>query len=160
MPAIDLWGPHTWLFLHSLVEQVNENDYVSIKDSLFNIIKRICNFLPCPDCSIHAMNFLSRVTRNQINGKQDLINIIYLLHNSVNSRTRKPLYNHSDLSKYKNINVFKAYYNFSLVYNTKGNMRMASDNFQRQYVLKDVADFLNNNKKCFIKPVNPDPVVP
>jgi len=157
MPPIDLWGPHTWLFLHSLVEQVNEKDYATIKDSLFMIIKRICSLLPCADCSIHATNFLSRVSRNNINEKQDLIKLMYLFHNSVNNRTRKPLYNYNELSKYKNINVFKAYYNFSLVYHTKGDIKTVSDNFQRQYVLKEVADYLNKNSKCFIKPI---PIIP
>jgi hypothetical protein len=61
MPALEVWGPHTWTFFHVLGETINESTYDKIFPSLFIYIKRICSLLPCPDCARHATLFLKKL---------------------------------------------------------------------------------------------------
>ena len=41
MSPPDLWGPPVWLFIHTLAEKINENDFKILGPQLFTIIKRI-----------------------------------------------------------------------------------------------------------------------
>ena len=104
MSPPEIWGPPVWTFFHTLAENINEEGFSNIKFSLFSFIKRICNYLPCPDCSHHAIHFLAKVNINKIVTKNDFKNMLYVFHNSVNKRKRKTLFNHANLEKYKRYN--------------------------------------------------------
>ena len=149
MSPPDLWGPPVWLFIHTLAEKINENDFKILGPQLFTIIKRICSYLPCPDCSSHATMFLSKVKPNQISCKTDFKNMLYFFHNSVNKRKGKPLFPYNYIEKYKKINVIRAYNHFLKVYHTKGNLRMLTESFQRSLVIKDLKKWLLINIKSF-----------
>ena len=59
MPAPEVWGPATWTLFHVLAEKVNEFVYTRIAGQLFDVIRRICSALPCPECAQDATIFLS-----------------------------------------------------------------------------------------------------
>ena len=61
MSPPEVWGPPIWTLFHTLVEKINERHHHLIYQQLFNIIKQICTYLPCPECSIDAVIFLSKV---------------------------------------------------------------------------------------------------
>ena len=52
------WAPITWVFLHSFSYKVNEEYFYKNKDVCFQIVKYICNNLPCPMCQSHATQYL------------------------------------------------------------------------------------------------------
>lgn len=145
----EVWGPPIWLFLHSLAAKLKDEMYVYIGNDLFNMIKRITAYLPCPDCSQHAVAFLSSVKPATINTKTDLIRVLYLFHNSVNVRKSKTLYNFSELNIYDHVNLQQAYNNFRKVYHNRGNMNLLAESFQRDFVLKDLKNWLSQHSNKF-----------
>jgi len=149
MPAISVWGPPTWTMLHVLAEKLNEADYLRLHSQLFGMIKRICAVLPCPDCSQHATTFLNTIKLPNISTKENFINMLYLFHNMVNVKKKKPLFNHINMAKYKQINIQHAYKNFVSVYNTRGNMKMLAETFQRQIVIRDLRTWINTHRLSF-----------
>jgi len=151
MPALEVWGPPTWCFFHVLAESINESSYDIIFPPLFNYIKRICSLLPCPDCSVHAINFLKKLTPNDLSSKEKFKNTFYLFHNMVNARKKKPLYNYANMEKYKHIPLQVAYNNFVSVYNTKGNMKLLTESFARSVLIKDFRSWILKNVRFFTK---------
>uniref|UniRef100_A0A6C0ER43 thiol oxidase n=1 Tax=viral metagenome TaxID=1070528 RepID=A0A6C0ER43_9ZZZZ len=155
MSPPEIWGPAIWKLFHTLAENVNDLQYNYIGKSLFYQIVRICQYLPCPDCSKDATNFLSKTNIDNLKTKLDLKNMLYLFHNYVNLKKRKPLFSYSNLEIYANYNLGLVINNFISVYNTKGNMKLLSESFQRQFVIKDFKIWINNNIKYFIKYTQP-----
>jgi hypothetical protein len=152
MPSINTWGPFVWNFFHALAENVREDKFIEIKLNLFGNIKNICSFLPCPECSLHAKHFLSKVNIDKIKSKQDFRSLIYIFHNMVNKKNNKPLYPFSQLQKYSSINVLHAFNQFVKVYNTNGNMNLLTDTFHRGLVVKNTATFLKSHVSFFHYP--------
>ena len=102
MSPPEIWGPAVWTLFHTLAEKVNELAFPFIKVQLFSQIKRICSFLPCPECSNDATKFLERININNIKSKYEFKNTIYLFHNWVNAKKKKPLFNYSNIEIYNN----------------------------------------------------------
>lgn len=149
MPPPEIWGPPTWTLLHTLAEKINEDDFNKLIPQMFVLIKRICAYLPCPDCSQHATHFLAKLKPEQISTKTDFKNTLYLFHNMVNARKRKHLFNYANINKYQNLNIANVFNNFIAVYNTKGNMKLLTESFQRSLIVKDLRRWLMNNHESF-----------
>jgi len=145
------WGPPTWTLLHTLAEKITETGYQRIGMQLFGQIYRICNSLPCPDCADHATRFLAKVNVSALKTKTDLKNILYVFHNVVNVRKRKPTFHTDSLEIYKRKNLNFVYNNFVQVYNTRGNMKLLTESFQRQRVLSEFKRWLSNNFHFFVE---------
>jgi hypothetical protein len=152
MSPPEVWGPAIWTLFHVLAEKVNENVYPFIKVELFSQIKRICGFLPCPECSADATNFLAKININDLKSKLEFRNIFYLFHNWVNAKKRKPLFNYSTLASYNNYRIVHVINNFISKYNTKGNMKLISESFQRNLVLNNFKSWITKNIRAFISP--------
>jgi hypothetical protein len=150
MPAPEVWGPPIWTLFHVLAENINSEHYNTIFPQLFALIKRVCAFLPCPECSQHATQFLAKLKPQDVSSKENFKNTFYLFHNMVNVRKKKPLYNYGNMDKYKYIPVTIAFNNFVKVYNTRGNMKMISESFRRQLIIKDFKAWLTNNIAFFV----------
>jgi hypothetical protein len=144
-----IWGPIIWSFFHTLVEKINDEYFHIIGFRTFNIIKQICKHLPCPDCSMHATQFLSKINFNHIKTKNDFKSLMYIFHNIVNKRKNKEMFNVMDLNMYKTKNLIKEYNLFVSFYNTKGNQKLMADSFARDITLKNVKSFLLNNRNFF-----------
>jgi hypothetical protein len=139
------WGPPIWTLFHVLAQKIREDKYVELGPQLFFFIKRISRYLPCPDCSNHATSFLNKIDGSKLKSKADLINTIYVMHNLVNMRKKKQMHATSVLDNYKNINIIQAYNGFAGVYKTRGNMKLLTDTFQRQLIIKDFKKWLVTN---------------
>jgi cytochrome c5 len=151
MPAPEVWGPATWTLFHVLAEKVNEFVYPRIAGQLFDVIRRICSALPCPECAQDATIFLSKVKIQELRSKNDFKNMIYMFHNYVNAKKRKPLFNYANLEIYKRYNIVSVFNRFISVYHTKGNMRLLAESFQRQLIVRNVREWFSRNI-CFFVP--------
>jgi hypothetical protein len=149
MPAPSVWGPPTWTLLHTMAEKIHEEDFNKLMPQMFILIKRICAYLPCPDCSQHASQFLAKLKPEQMASKIDFKNTLYLFHNMVNARKKKPLFNYGNINYYQNLNIINVFNNFISIYNTKGNMKLLTESFQRVLVIKDLKRWLVNNINSF-----------
>lgn len=100
------WGPCTWYLFHTLAEKVKEDKFIFVKDSLINVIKRICSNLPCPECAGHAQHKLSFLNVKNIHTKRDLQLMLLSFHNDVNKRVGNPMFTQEQLDeKYKIANT-------------------------------------------------------
>lgn len=155
MSPPEIWGPAVWTLFHTLAEKINPEAYSKVIPSLFGMIVQICKLLPCPDCSRDASKFLAKIKINEYKTKDEFKNMLYLFHNWVNAKKRKPLYNYANMDKYKNINIMFVINDFIAKYNTKGNMKLLSESFQRSFVVRSFLKWFNHYKNAFIykKPV-------
>jgi hypothetical protein len=153
MPAIEVWGPAVWTLFHTLAERVHEDAYPFISAQLFNQIVQICKVLPCPDCSTDASIFLKKINISTIKTKTDFKNLIYLFHNYVNAKKRKPLFNVINLDMYKYYKLIPVVNNFLSKFNTKGNMNLINESFQRSLVQNNFKKWLIDNLRAFTPPI-------
>jgi hypothetical protein len=117
---------------------------------LFGFIKQICNYLPCPECANHATRFLSGVKTETVNNKESLRKIIFILHQNVNMRKQKKSFAYNDLEIYKSKNIINVFNNFVNSYkSTTGNMKLLTDGFQRQMIVKEFRKWFLKNFKSF-----------
>ena len=150
MSPPEVWGPAIWTLFHTLSEKINEDAYPYLINSMFLIIVKICKYLPCPECSIHASDFLARIKINDYKTKEQFKNMLYLFHNWVNVKKRKNLFNYELMNKYSHTNLINVVNNFVLKYNTKGNMKLLAESFQRSFVIKDFLSWFKVNSRAFI----------
>jgi len=151
-----VWGPAVWTLFHTLIAKINEDAYSRVSPGMFNTIVRICKFLPCPDCSAHASTFLAKVNPQTLKTKTDFKNTFFWFHNSVNHRKNKGHFNYHQLEVYNNYHLIGVVNNFIGKYNTKGNMKLLAESFQRQMVIKQFKSWFTGSIRAFI-PVVPVP---
>jgi hypothetical protein len=152
MSPPEVWGPAVWTLFHTLAEKLNPNAYNQVIPSFFGIILQICRVLPCPDCSRDASNFLAKIKLSDYKTKDEFKNMLYLFHNYVNAKKRKPLYNYANMDKYSKMNIIFVVNNFISKYNTRGNMKLLTESFQRSFVIKNFISWFNGYKLAFTTP--------
>ena len=79
--------------------------------------------------------------------------MLYLFHNYVNKKKRKSLFNYDYLNKYSNLNLGVVVKNFIEKYNTKGNMNLLTETFQRTLVIRDFIKWIKIYSRAFIQPI-------
>ena len=143
------WGPSTWLFIHTLASKIKEDSFPLIGPNLIMIMVKICNNLPCPECSQHAKSFWANVKTSNIKTKTDLINLIFVFHNTVNKRKQLPMFRYENIGYYNTKNVINTYNNFARNFNTKGNMNMINESFHRNMMLSSLRNWMVTNMSHF-----------
>jgi hypothetical protein len=159
MSPPEIWGPAVWCLIHTLSEKINDYAFPFVFPGLFKMIARICKFLPCPECSMDASNYLAKVQLSNIRNKTDFKNTFYIFHNWVNAKKRKQLFNYSHIFLYTRYNLIQVVNNFISKYQTKGNMKLLSESFQRQFVIKDFKNWFQKTIKAFVPVVSIPPPV-
>ena len=144
------WGPPTWLFLHALVEKIDESYFPDISISLFNIISQICKNLPCPDCASHATVFMNSVKMNTIQTKENFKMMLFYFHNKVNLLKKKPTFMASSLDKYATVNLPIAFSMFVSEYTRKpASFKLMTDASIRKRIINNTTIWLNENNSIF-----------
>ena len=155
MSPPEIWGPAIWTLFHTLCERIDEKYYEKLSPQLFYFIVRICKFLPCPECASDATAFLAKIKFSDLKTKQDLKNVLYLFHNSVNAKKKKPLFNYGNMEIYGKYNLIYVVNNFLLKYQTKGNMKLLSESFQRQITINEFKAWFMRSIRAFVSSSNP-----
>lgn len=145
----NIWGPPTWVFIHTLAEKIKDDSFYKIGPSVISMIIKISTNLPCPECSHHAKEFWARVKPNNIQNKTDLINLLYVFHNAVNKRRKASLFKYTDLQYYKNKQIIETYNQFSKVFNTKGNMKLLNESFHRNFLMNSLRTWIMASLQFF-----------
>jgi hypothetical protein len=138
------WGAITWNLLHTIIDkcQVNDN-FDSYKDKLIYIIKSICLFTPINEYSYNANIFFEKFKFDKITNLQELKKQIYLLHNFINSKINKPLFNYSDLTIYSNMDIINIF-NIFVYFYTNNIVIKKTQTYPRMInLIKDIKVFLN-----------------
>jgi len=145
------WGPQVWKLFHVLAESVHESEYHSIKETLLAHIKSICTYLPCPDCASHAKTYLDGIGFLLTPTKDDLKNVLFEFHNSLNRQKGYPLFLREDLdAKYSTAITTKIIYYFMTFFQDKyrSPKLMASD-LHRSKIAEQLKKWFNDNIQYF-----------
>ena len=144
-----VWGPITWELLHVISYKINEQYFIDNRKKVLMIINSILSCLPCPECSSHA-EYLYRSNIKKIVSKKTLIEFVFLLHNSVNVKIKKPQESFAILKKYENIDLKNTIIKW---YNTmttlKGVPKLMAINMNNKILRKKILIFIKENIKHF-----------
>ena len=92
----EIWGPHAWIFLHSVTLEYPDNPTDEDKQNMINFINSLGKILPCIKCQnnfkIHLTKF--PLTDKVLETKQNLVYWLIDIHNCVNDikKTKKLSY--------------------------------------------------------------------
>jgi hypothetical protein len=139
------WANPTWFFFHTLIEKIHPAHYLLIKDELMAHIKKICTMLPCPDCAQHATQFMRNV-KTPIS-KEECKKMLFVFHNTVNMRVKKPLYPVEGLTMYQRVNLPVCYQLFREQFSKKtNNPKMFLDSMSRSRYIQELDTWLQKNR--------------
>ena len=147
------WGEPTWTLFHVLAQKIDEKHFSQLSKELFDLIKTICHTLPCPDCAMHATQYVSKVNWSGIRSKRELISVLWEFHNEVNKRKGYAVFPFEKLeltyggrNTVEVIRVFMYYYEDK---NSKGPNSAIASKFHRQRVASRLKVWFNQNIQAF-----------
>jgi hypothetical protein len=145
------WGEPFWNFFHVLAEKVKEDHFERVRKGLLNLIYVICTNLPCPDCTMHATQYLNGINFNNIKTRDELKDMLFHFHNAVNARKQYPLFLKDDLDpKYTKAilipNIDRFFYFFRLKHH---NVKLMSDDLYRERIAENISSWLKSNLDSF-----------
>lgn len=145
------WGEPVWFFLHTLAHKIKPDSFSILRNDLLKQVYAICTNLPCPDCSVHSKNYLNGVNFNNIKTKENLKDMLFEFHNSVNKRKGFSLFAKDQLDvKYEQANFIAIINYFVTVFLDKhASPRMISDDIYRSRLTFSIREWLLANKSHF-----------
>lgn len=150
MTKIEIWGPIVWTFMHSFVEQIDSLAYNNKSQEIFEYIKSICMYLPCPICRTHAQEYLRNIKLHKLKQKIDFQVMLFNFHNVVNKRKHKPQYEFNKLEIYKKYNLPKLFILLKQQLKSRNGLRISLQ-FNVDSFLRRFTNWLNSNKEIFIQ---------
>lgn len=145
------WGQPTWFLFHALAQKVREEHFPQVRKELLDIIHTICNNLPCPDCASHATKYISSINFNKIQTKEQLKDMLFVFHNTVNERKGFPMFNRGDLdTKYAAANLIPIIQEFLFHFRDKhASIHMIANDMHRARLANTLTHWFQNNLKHF-----------
>lgn len=82
----DVWGPHAWIFLHSITLDYPNNPTPQNKENMINFINALGYVLPCEKCRNNFKEHLLKYPLNEkaLSSKENLVSWMIDIHNCVN----------------------------------------------------------------------------
>jgi hypothetical protein len=147
------WGAPIWCFFHTFAEKIKDSEFDGIKGELFEIIVKICNNLPCPECTRHASEYMKNINFNKINCKKELKLMLYTFHNSVNKRKNYKEFPLMELDeKYGSQNTIEVFNKFAINLEYKRSyVHLMIGEQQRKQIVKKIKQWLIDNLHRFDK---------
>jgi len=147
------WGEPIWTLFHTMAQKIDPKEFSRLRVEIFDLIRTVCNSLPCPDCTAHASQYVSQVNWSTIQRKEDLINMLFVFHNSVNQRKGFPLFQRELLeSTYGPKNMLEVSRIFMYHYEDKqsrGPNSAIATKFHRLRVAAELKKWFNQNIQYF-----------
>ena len=149
-PKTMVWGEPTWFLLHTLVHKVKAEYFSQVRAELIDIIVRICTNLPCPMCANHSAEYLGKINFDAIQTKQDLKNLMFQFHNSVNVRKSFAQFNYADLdAKYEAANTLNIIRNFMSVFQQSNGGQINVNTFSKNRTILHYQNWFRHNLPFF-----------
>ena len=147
------WGAPIWCFFHTFAEKIKDSEFDGIKGELFEIIVKICNNLPCPECTSHASEYMNNINFNKITCKKELKLMLYTFHNSVNKRKNYKEFPLMELDeKYASENTVDVFNKFAINLEYKRSyVHLMLGEQQRKQIVKKIKQWLIDNLHIFDK---------
>lgn len=154
MTTKSVWGPCIWYLFHTLAHHIDENSssFESVKNEFISFSFRIATNLPCPECSQHALSYISKINPKLIKTKTDLKMLYINFHNAVNIRKGKSVFSLEDANaKYEKANVKLIIEYFFQIYGKKTvNVKLMINNFHKDILLSEFKAWTVHNIQMFI----------
>ena len=111
----------------------------------------LCTILPCPICTDHAIKYLSKINKNNINTRDKLINLFFNFHNNVNNKLRKKQFTKEKyIELYSSNKLFDILNRFAFIYLKHKDTRKLDINIlMRNTYLNTFSVFMRSNKSHF-----------
>jgi hypothetical protein len=140
------WGWPTWKFFHVIAHKVKPEYFKQVRQELLNTIHSICTTLPCPVCAQHATQYMNSLNFNNIQTKEDLKDMLFAFHNSVNIRKNYKPMDRSELdATYANFNTIAVAREFMHYYKDKHrSMKLMADDLLRSRISVNIQNWFNN----------------
>lgn len=89
----DIWGPHAWIFLHSITLDYPDNPTENDKKNFSAFFNSLGYVLPCTKCKLNFKTHLEKypLTNNALSSKTKLIKWLIDIHNEINKINNKPI---------------------------------------------------------------------
>ena len=147
------WGEPIWTLFHTMAQKVDPKEFSRLRIEIIDLIRTVCNTLPCPDCTAHASQYISQVNWAAIRTKEDLANMLCVFHNSVNQRKGFPQFPREALeSTYGPKNMIEVSRIFMYHYedrHSRGPNSAIATKFHRLRVAMELKKWLNTNIQYF-----------
>lgn len=145
------WGKHIWTFFHTIAHKVKAESFPLIRKGLLDMVFTICSSLPCPMCTEHAKQYMRGINYDTIQTKDDLINMFFVFHNSVNARKNYRPFNKDDLhNTYNEKHLMAVIHNFMIAYKDRHrSMKLMADDMLRAQYSVNITNWLNTNLMHF-----------
>ena len=130
----------TWLFFHTLIANIPETQYVA-KDVLGHV-KSICAVLPCPDCASHATEYLAKIEPRHVPRKEDFRRMLWVFHNAVNLKTRKPQFPYERMTIYDTTSIQVVFNVFAQKFTKRQQTRLFTDSLMRTRIVAQLRAWL------------------
>ncbi len=105
------WGPHGWIFLHSITMNYPKNPTNQDKIIYKNFFNSLTKVLPCEKCALHYKEHIKDdPVEPALESRNTLVRWLIKIHNKVNNDLGKPLYTYGQVIeeyKYKLNNIDK-----------------------------------------------------
>ena len=102
----DIWGPPTWIFLHTVTLNYPNNPTMYDKKYYKNFFINLHYILPCEWCSKnYKQHLLKYPIDNYLNTKKNLVQWLINIHNEVNK-----IFNKNTIDYFEFINIYKKIY--------------------------------------------------
>lgn len=146
-----VWGPATWYLLHSIVLKIDDNVNQSQLKELKGMILNIATNLPCPNCTQHALAYLTTNRIDMIDNILALRIFIHKFHNKVNERLKKPTMSYEDhIVMYNNMNLKLVIQNMINIYkNMNTSVTMMLYSYYRGKLVQDLNDYFYKNQSLY-----------
>jgi len=143
------WGNAYWDLFHTLSYKLKTD---SKANELYKHFYTLCSILPCPICKQHAIQYLSKIKKNSINKRDNLINLFFNFHNDVNIKLKKKQFSKDQFenlySKKKIVNTLNT---FSIIYSKHNSNKGLDINLlTRQQFFPNFVNFMKSNRHLFI----------
>ena len=94
----EVWGLHTWVFLHSITINYPHNPTTDDKKNYFNLFDNLKNTLPCEICKVHYKKHLEESPLlDNLHSKDALIRWLIKIHNKINVMNGKPEWTYQEV---------------------------------------------------------------
>ena len=94
----NLWGYHQWMILHLMAYNYPVKPTNDQKLQVTSYITSMASLLPCPGCSLHCTRYIEKHSIIS-DSKKSLFNYLVDMHNDVNKRLGKRLYDYDEAWK-------------------------------------------------------------
>ena len=141
------WGNPTWTFFHTIAEKIHPQYFDEIRESMLNIIYTICVNLPCPECAMHAKQFLDSINFQSIQTVDDFRTMLWKFHNTVNAQKGIEIFSFDMLHPtYSNAITVNVVMNFLKVFQERYyNTRNVANDFHRKRAVVMLKQWIRDN---------------